>query len=225
MRPLFPELESAPEMWLSERVDGSMKEIPQREQFLRALAIDAKKMPLLKQIHGARILSVNGATEAEEEGDGLINAGDTVLGVRVADCLPVFAWSQSRRWRALLHAGWRGIAAGIVQKLLEWMPVADDLQLAIGPGIGPCCFEVGEEVRQVFLHESAFFHLREACLYLDLRAVVAGQFRAAGIAQQRIHIDATCTRCETALWSHRREESGSMLAIMMDWNDKHDQDG
>jgi polyphenol oxidase len=117
--------------------------------------------------------------------------------VLVADCLPVALASEDGRV-AMLHCGWRPLAGGIVEKAVdrfEQKPAA-----AVGPGIGACCYEVGEEVLERFADLDGVAVGR----MLDLRAVAEAKLRAAGV--ERIeHVD-HCTSCRADLYfSHRRD--------------------
>ena len=116
--------------------------------------------------------------------------------VQVADCLPVALASPLRV--AMLHCGWRGLASGIVEHaltLFDIPPVA-----VVGPGIGPCCYEVGPEVLAAFRDVDGAAEGR----MLDLRKVATAKLAAAGV--QRIeHVD-MCTSCNGAhFFSHRRD--------------------
>jgi YfiH family protein len=123
-----------------------------------------------------------------EEGLGLL--------VLVADCFPV-ALSDGEQ-AAMLHCGWRPLAGGIVEKALarfDGVPAA-----AVGPGIGGCCYEVGDEVLAAFADVAGAASGR----MLDLRAVIAAKLAAAGVADVQ-HVD-RCTSCEPELYfSHRRD--------------------
>lgn len=115
--------------------------------------------------------------------------------VLVADCLPVALAGGGAV--AMLHCGWRGLAGGIVNRAVGRIDVE---AAAIGPGIGPCCYEVGDEVLGAFAGYDGVAEGRR----LNLRAVAEAQLRAAGI--QRIeHVD-YCTSCHPELFfSHRRD--------------------
>jgi YfiH family protein len=114
--------------------------------------------------------------------------------VIVADCLPV-ALSDGERV-AMVHCGWRGLAGGILEKALALF--AETPTAAVGPGIGACCYEVGDEVRDQF--DTRFADGR----MLDLRAVADDRLRAAGVERVE-HVD-LCTSCrEDLFFSHRRD--------------------
>ncbi len=116
--------------------------------------------------------------------------------VLVADCLPVALAAPGQV--AMLHCGWRGLAGGIVARAAA--EFGDAPAAAVGPGIGQCCYEVGDEVLEAFsdVPDAADGHM------LDLRRVAEARLRAAGV--ERIeHVD-LCTACRPDLFfSHRRD--------------------
>ena len=115
--------------------------------------------------------------------------------VLVADCLPVAVAGGGAV--AMLHCGWRGLAGNIINKALARMPAE---AAAIGPGIGSCCYEVGQEVLDAF---SGYKEVADGRM-LNLRAIAEQQLRAAGIEQVE-HVD-YCTSCHPELFfSHRRD--------------------
>jgi hypothetical protein len=136
---------------------------------------------------GEELPRVDGHT-SEQAGLGLL--------VLVADCYPVALAGRDRI--AMLHCGWRGLAGGIVGKaaaMFDEPPAA-----AVGPGIGSCCYEVGDEVLAEFAHVDGAASGR----MLDLRAVAEHELRAAGIRRIE-HLD-RCTSCNEDLYfSHRRD--------------------
>ena len=116
--------------------------------------------------------------------------------VLVADCLPVAIAGDGVV--AMLHCGWRGLAGGLIGKAVARMDGAS--AAAVGPGIGRCCYEVGQEVLDAF---GAYPGVAEGRM-LDLRAIAVAQLRAAGLEQVE-HVD-LCTSCNPDLFfSHRRD--------------------
>jgi polyphenol oxidase len=118
--------------------------------------------------------------------------------VLVADCYPVALAGGGRA--AMLHCGWRGLAAGILERALERFD-GEPPAAAVGPGIGQCCFEVGEEVLAEFSDLDGVADGR----LLDLRAVIARKLAAGGVERVE-HVD-HCTSCRADLYfSHRRDD-------------------
>jgi purine-nucleoside/S-methyl-5'-thioadenosine phosphorylase / adenosine deaminase len=141
-----------------------------------------------RQVHGTRVV-VDG--EGIEEADGQVTTKAGVAAVvLVADCLPVaLAGSEGV---GVVHAGWRGLAAGVLEAGVE---AAGAVSAAIGPGIGPCCYEVGDDVRAVFGTTERT---------LDLKAIARKRLEAAGVRE--IHDCGLCTSCDAErFFSHRRD--------------------
>jgi polyphenol oxidase len=167
-----------------------------------------------KQIHSDRVLLVE-SPGPQGEGDALIsNRPGIDLSVRTADCLPVLIADVRNRAVAAIHAGWRGVVSEIAPKAIEAMSrqfgsKPEDLVVAIGPGIGPCCFEVGHEVAVQFgLSGRTKVNLVETmCRQLGRNGVSAGQ-----ISSSRL-----CSYCDSELFeSYRRdrEAAGRMIAVI-----------
>lgn len=179
----------------STRSAGSIKESP--VALADAVGIDPSAIVSGRQVHGSELAfhdSPDGGTPAVD-GQVLTAPGPVGL-VYTADCLPVAV--AGPRGAAVLHCGWRGLAAEIVARGCDAVTAT---HAAIGPGIGPCCYEVGGEVLAAF--EQLGPGVAEDRM-LDLSEVARRQLRAAGVTA----IDAAglCTRCEEALFfSHRRD--------------------
>jgi len=118
-----------------------------------------------------------------------------------ADCLPIVLARVGKPGVAVLHAGWRGLLAGIVAAGAEALG-GENLVAAVGPAIGPCCYEVGEEVAAPFRERFGDDVVRER--RLDLWTSAERALRAAGVA--RIDRFDRCTACEAeTFFSHRRD--------------------
>lgn len=177
-------------------------------------ALGAGDIVRVKQVHGAR--AVKAAEAPGQEADALVAApmGEPVaVGVRVADCVPVLVASADTGGVAAIHAGWRGVVAGVVPAGVELLG-RGALVAAIGPCIGACCFEVGAEVA-----ERIGFVTRRAGekAYVDLRAAVRAQLRVLGLADEAIDDVPGCTKHEPERFhSFRRDgaNSGRMLAAI-----------
>ena len=177
------------------------------------------------------------------KGDGLMtDQPGLLLGVQTADCIPVLVADRKRRAVAAFHAGWRGtvkriVEAGIGRMRLEFGSRPEDLIAAIGPGIGACCYAVGEEVLSSF--ESQFVYandlFREVCdtdavrsrypmlfltqrapghsplgpsLHLDLTEANRRQLMDAGLKPRSIKLVGGCTNCQTDLFFSHRASQG-----------------
>ncbi len=135
-----------------------------------------------------------------------------------ADCVPVLLAGEGRI--AAAHAGWRGIAAGIVGAVVDRLAVAPArLHAWIGPSIGRCCYEVGDDVaaRVAEASDPAVVLLGSRYRpHLDLGAAVESQLKAAGVA--RVSAVRHCTRCDPErLWSYRREGPAAGRNVSFVW--------
>jgi hypothetical protein len=192
------------------------------------------------QVHGARLFHADGVRVPEPDGrsgpavvrvagyDGFVASRPGVLlTVGVADCVPAFLAAPKRTVVALLHAGWRGVAAGIVPRAVEAMTreygvAAGEIRAWWGPAIGPCCYPVGSEVVEA-LQGTAAGARPEAWLFrddgggtrVDLRAALTAQAEAIGVPPSAIASSPLCTACDGRLHSYRRERGGGgrMLAL------------
>lgn len=168
------------------------------------------------QVHGTRIHH-HDTTPAEgllvmEGLDGHITARPgLLLTVSVADCVPVFLVAPEERRVAMLHAGWRGTAAGMVpagiQRLAAGRP--ETLLVHLGPAICGECYEVGPEV-----HEALGLERPAGNRPVDVRAVQARQAVAAGVPAERVSVSEHCTRCGTGFFSHRGGSAGRQMGVL-----------
>ncbi len=211
--------ESGHRLW-ADRLDGIEVRFVGRGPGDRTAAAAAAGAPSevawARQIHSARVLP--GAAGPCGEGDALItDRAGLALSVVTADCVPVLLGADGEI--AAIHAGWRGIAAGIVAAALARLATpAGRLTAWLGPAIGPCCYEVGDEVAARVAAAGA-----EAAVvagagprpHLDLHAAVASQLLHGGVPEA--HRVAACTRCAgESLHSYRRDgpRAGRNLAFI-----------
>jgi YfiH family protein len=192
---------------------GGREPVPGQAQFVT-----------VKQVHGKRVLGADAlgpGFHENLEADALVvtRAGGAVA-VRTADCVPVLLVSDGPRWAAAVHAGWRGTHAGIVREAMGAAAAAGveaaRISAAIGPAIGPCCYEVGAEVAEGF-HDLGFAPRRNEAgnPVLDLAAINRTILVDAGVNADRILLCDVCTRCNPArCFSYRGEpgESGRQLS-------------
>lgn len=179
--------------------------VENRGRLAAALSLDPDRIPIALQVHGADLVTHSGPQSPSPfvyPGEELPSADGHVVAeprlaplVFVADCLPVALSGPGGV--AMLHCGWRGLAGGIVAAGAEAVGATD---AAIGPGIGPCCYEVGDEVLESFAGLDGVAEGR----MLDLTAVARALLAEAGV--ERIESADLCTSCEPRLFfSHRRD--------------------
>ena len=179
---------------------------PPIAEAVRPLAAPGRAPSWLTQVHGCAVVEARPGHSGS--GDALVSGRDDLaLVVVTADCVPVLLGAGERI--AAVHAGWRGIVAGVVPAAITRLVAGPAPVTAwVGPAIGICCYEVGEDVAG----EVAAAAASDRCVrraagarpHLDLRSAVEAQLVAAGVAEVR-HLD-LCTRCHADwLWSYRRE--------------------
>jgi YfiH family protein len=209
--------------------------VENRVRLAAALGFEPERIAIGRQVHGTGLATHNGPQAPSAfaqphrpipEVDGHVTAeASLALLVLAADCLPIALAGPGGV--AILHCGWRGLAAGIVACGVEAIGATD---AAIGPGIGPCCYEVGAEVLSAV----------EGCpspparqepqrlggrpigtvsrCRLDLPEVARRLLREAGV--ERVESSGLCTGCETELFfSHRRDAGGSGRQAGLVWRD------
>jgi YfiH family protein len=169
----------------------------------------------MRQVHGTVVLQAPWDGTPEADAAVAVTPG-VLLGIATADCLPVLLVDPVRRAVAAAHAGWRGtvgqIARRAVEALVDQGSRPADVLAALGPGIGPCCYEVGEELRAAFGPGGAAFfrsgpHGRP---HLDVRAANVRQLEEVGVRPERIHHVDHCTSCRSdRYYSYRRDGAGT----------------
>jgi YfiH family protein len=183
--------------------DGAERASQMRERLRREARV--QQIARGHQVHGklVRCLTEMPAPEPEgvppDDADGQATAlgglGVMVLG---ADCLPVALGSEGAV--AMLHAGWRGLAGGVLEqgvKAVRALEEAPEIVAVLGPCAGPCCYEVGPEVHRALGRESA------ARARIDLREIARERLLAAGVSE--VILTSECTICDERFFSHRRE--------------------
>jgi len=174
------------------------------------------------QVHGAAVVAASSLRDGRRvEADGVIaaDAQDAPV-VMAADCAPVWLFDPARQIVALLHAGWRGVAAGVIEAgvraAAESGAEAHRLVAAVGPHLQACCFEVGPEVAAHFAGHTrpaatlVIERHRNDSVALDLSSAIAARLRASRVPT--IHAALACTRCRAdILHSYRRNGKGGPL--------------
>lgn len=201
-----------------------------------SLGIDYKNMVFSNQVHDNKIRLV----DESDRGKGIIRQSDIIgfdglitdkkdvaLVTFYADCVPVFFFDPVKKVIGIAHSGWRGtvkeIAGAMVRKFNDiYRCNIEDIETAIGPSIGSCCFEVGDEVYTEFVDKLGWSN--EFCSKMDnnrwhisLQSVIRKTLLDSGIHGNKICVSEICTKCNKNLFfSHRGDngKTGSLAAIM-----------
>ena len=179
------------------------------------LSSGGSRLATASQVHGARVVVHGSEWEGwlrvdRADGHACLHRG-TAMAVTIADCVPVFLAHPSGA-TALLHSGWRGTAARIIQHGIDALaargiPVAE-MHVHLGPSICGKCYEVSPDVYAQLTGRSV-----GRPTSVDLRAVIADHARVAGV--RRISTSALCTRCDNErLFSHRAGDEGRQVAVI-----------
>lgn len=183
-----------------------------------AEALGARSSFFPRQVHGTLIEWVDAPVGFDLEADGLLTGeADLLVGIRTADCLPILVAHRTEPLAGAVHGGWRGLSGGILDalagRIAERGLGIGDCKAFIGPGIGPCCYEVGAEVGERF---GRHFDGKT----LDLKGFARERLRSHGIPPGNIIEEFACTRCTAGLPSYRRDPScGRILAGIVIQND------
>ncbi len=234
---------------------GDDRETVLKNRALLAEAVTGSaRTPLIpiRQFHSnliVRLTAADAAREVPRKADGSItDEPGILLGVQTADCIPVLVADRKKRVVGAFHAGWRGtvkriVELGVGRMRLEFGSRPEDLIAAIGPGVGPCCYAVGEEVRTEF--ESQFVYARELfhevsdsdpirtrypmlfltqrapghspigpALHVDLLEANRRQLLDAGLKPGSIRLIGGCTQCHRELFFSHRGAQGHAGRMM-----------
>jgi YfiH family protein len=193
-----------------------------------------ERLARIKQVHGHIVHVVDsatpGSTPEPPEADAIAsNQSGALLAVQVADCVPLLMADRRRGVAAAVHAGWRGTAKGVAREAVEALcrefdVKPSDLVAAIGPSIGPCCYQVGPELRDAFRANGAsedrlarWFSLPGGSWRLDLWLANVDQLTAAGIPERQIYVARLCTQSHSDLFDSYRAQgpdAGRMAALI-----------
>lgn len=194
-----------------------------------AAGIHDGRIVTMKQVHGDRIIEVKDKTLKEAgEADGMITSeNDIYLGVLTADCVPILMIAPEKKLAAAVHAGWRGTLAGIAEKAVvffehQYGVLPAEIEAALGPSIGSCCYEVKDDVAGPLMKRwgkltTPSVFVRDGKSYVDLRRLNRDILRAAGIPGNQLFQIGPCTSCAAEdFFSYRRVggETGRQLSVV-----------
>jgi purine-nucleoside/S-methyl-5'-thioadenosine phosphorylase / adenosine deaminase len=173
----------------------------------------------MKQVHGTTVIDpAQSAPDAEADGAVTRRPG-CVCAVMIADCLPVLLSDRAGRTVGIAHAGWRGLAGGVIERAVRAMgALPGELIAYIGPGIGAPRYEVGEDVRQAFVGKDpgaagSFAPAPEGKYFADLHALAQGRLAAAGV--EEVHGRRVCTASDERFFSFRRDRTTGRMASLI----------
>jgi YfiH family protein len=189
---------------------------------------DVSRLVTPKQIHSNHVLVVPGGAPAGAvsrfgQGDALVSVQpEIMIGIRTADCLPIVLVGANPRSLGVIHAGWRGTVSEISVHAVRAMMCRfgtspDQIWAAIGPGIGPCCFEVGPDVAVQFkgiFPERVDFHHRT---HIDLAEANRRQLESSRVPSIQIEVSGLCTVClanEFHSFRRDKEQAGRMISAV-----------
>lgn len=171
----------------------------------------------LRQVHGTTVVQQSGETGIEPEADAVVSDRPArVCAVLTADCLPVFFCNRSGDRVGIAHAGWRGLAAGVLQSTIEALGESPDSLMAwLGPAIGPAAYEVGGEVVRAFPDERSEVAVPHGDRFLlDLYAIARLKLEAAGIGA--VYGGGLCTFSDAGrFYSFRRDGVTGRMANLI----------
>jgi hypothetical protein len=232
----------------------ALPEIDTANLMASTMGIGPGQVVVVKQVHGREVVVVSrggaprGAIRNADadvfEADVLVSDDpDRAVLVHVADCVPLLIADRRTGAVAAVHAGWRGTAAGAANAAVdalrrEWGSDSEDLVAAIGPAIGPCCYEVGTDVVDVFAaaghtrqlidrwfrtHQPVYGESRRSSLRLDMPSANRDQLILAGVPEAQIHVVGLCTAMYLdVLTSYRveKEKAGRLAGVIRAGNQK-----
>jgi purine-nucleoside/S-methyl-5'-thioadenosine phosphorylase / adenosine deaminase len=187
------------------------------------------KIVTMKQVHGDQIVEVKDKSLKEAgEADAMVTAGTGIhLGVLTADCVPILILAPKHKLVAAVHAGWRGTLMGLAAKMVRefdhrYGVVPEEIEAALGPSIGACCYEVKEDVTGPLREKwgriaDASIQTRDDKLFVDLRQLNRVILESAGVPSKQLFEIGPCTYCESdEFFSYRREkkETGRQMSFI-----------
>lgn len=201
-----------------ETAESKVDALNNRRILCKALDIDPDKLSVPSQQHTNNVVWIDEENCTSVNYDGVDALATETPGrsllLHFADCVPIMMADKQKRSIAVIHAGWRGTAAGIVKEainaLCEHGSAARDIVVAIGPAIGDCCFQTGPDVAEKLIstvkHGDGLIQWKEVRPYPDLKAINALQAYEAGAAS--VDVSHWCTACHPEIFYSHRQSGG-----------------
>ncbi len=234
-QPDFSEFMSLPGIFVavSARKDGNMKvfsssgidpaAVINRCRYFKQIGISEQDTVSVNASHSDVVRIVTGSDTGItfQDTDGLITSRRNVfLAITIADCLPIILFEPEKRLLGLVHSGWKGLDIEIIKEAIDKMKDtfgADPGKIlaGIGPGIGPCHFEVREDLLKRFDSYPAAIQKRGKKFFMDLKLIAKMQMETAGIKPENIYISPDCTYCMSdKYFSFRKDRIKPVKAML-----------
>ena len=201
--------------------DATMRADSNRRLLNRGLNLSAKPF-WLEQVHGTEIINLDQPNPLKRADGSFTCRSGVISAILTADCAPIFLTDRQGTFVALLHGGWRGIAAGIIEKALALIPSDNqDIIASVGPTIGPDCFQIGADVKDKLLvsrDDEIFFLADGDKFFADLPSLIKKRFERAGV--YAVSPSDHCTYSDERRWfSYRRQGQCGRMASLI-WIDR-----
>ncbi len=199
-----------------------------RQRFLSGLNLTIDNLVTMNQVHGSNVIQVLPDIFSIKKNDsiyiskcdGLITRmSGVILGVETADCLPLFIYDPIEKVIGAIHCGWRSVVGGIVIKALNQLSEKfrcqmKNLQIAIGPHIRQCHFEIQNDVLVHFMDYSQQIYQDENRKYVSLVGIVENQLSHQGVEKNKMEISDICTYCDNHYYSYRRDGRANYQSML-----------
>jgi hypothetical protein len=201
--------------------DAADAVLTNRAMIKQMLALPAEPV-WLQQVHGVDVVKADQVTDLPEADASFTDQSGVVCAVLTADCLPVLFCGDQGAVIGAAHAGWRGLQAGVIEQTIAAMNCRD-LQVWLGPAIGPAHFEVGDEVREAFVSQnpdaSVAFSATQAGKWLaDIYQLA--RIRLANLGVEQVYGGGLCTVSDAQrFYSYRRDGAATGRMASLIWRD------
>lgn len=189
----------------------------QRKLCISVLGLDMENVAYPIQTHSNNVVDISSGGEYPDA-DGLITCNQSIiLSIQVADCVPIFIYDFKTGCKGLIHSGWRGTANKIISKAIKLFiqkgSSQKDIKVLIGPSIRKCCYEVGEELVELF--DPNCIQSIGSKFMLDISLQIKIDLKKLEIPESNIIDSSVCTYCNSECHSYRREKGvGRMIALL-----------
>lgn len=211
---------------MSEKEDGTMRlrdkdeNMENRIRFFEKAGINNNRVvgAKLEQGVNVKIISDNKEKIISETDAFVTKEKNIFLSITTADCLPVFFYGPQAKIIGIAHAGWRGMAGGVIEntieKIIELGGEAKNLKVAIGPAINQCHFEAGGEVAEKFKNYQEYILKKNNKYFIDLRGIAKSKLNELGVKSDNIEDHNICTFSSPNLFSFRRDKPEIVEAMV-----------